>query len=111
MGVYKEVGSWGMKLYDLKRAKAVWFYGDGTYAQGVWFIPFVEFKNNGSGTRSPGEDFTFYFVDDTGRTFDFNTLKSDGILGAAHQFTSGHYYDDINPGLILGISLRGKDIT
>ncbi len=104
-GVYKEVGTWGMKLYDVKRAKAVWFFGDGNYAQGMWFIPFLEFKNNGTGTRNPGEDFTFYFVDDQGRIFDFDVLSSDGILGAAHQFTSGHYYDDIDPGLVLGISL------
>lgn len=94
-----------MKLYDVRRAKAVWFFGEGTYAQGVWLIPFVEFKNNSSGTRSPDEDFTFYFVDDQGRRFDFDVLNSKGILGAAHQFTSGHYYDPINPGLVLGISL------
>ncbi len=105
IGVEKMVGAWGLKLYDVKRAKAVWFFGQGTYAQGVWFIPFVEFRNNGSGTRSPGDDLTFYFVDDLGRRFNFDVLSSDGILGAAHQFTSGHYYDDINPGLILGISL------
>jgi hypothetical protein len=103
--VYKEVGQWGMKLYDVKRAKAVWFFGTGEYAQGVWLIPFVEFQNNSSGTRAPDEDLTFYFIDDQGRTFDFNVLTSDAILGAAHQFTSGHYYDDINPGLVLGISL------
>ena len=105
MGVEKAMGAWGLKLYDLKRAKAVWFFGTGTYAQGVWLIPFVEFRNNNSGTRSTDDDLTFYFVDDQGRKFDFDVFNSDGILGAAHQFTTGHYYDDINPGLVLGISL------
>ncbi len=105
MGIEKAVGAWSMKLYDVKRAKAVWFFGEGTYAQSVWLIPFVEFKNNSGGTRAPDEDFTFYFVDDQGRRFDFDVLNSKGILGAAHQFTSGHYYDPINPGLVLGISL------
>jgi hypothetical protein len=105
IGAEKAVGAWGLKLYDVKRAKAVWFFGTGTYAQGVWLIPMVEFKNNGSGTRAPGDDLTFYFVDDQGRKFDFGVLNSDGILGAAHQFTTGHYYDSINPGLVLGVSL------
>ncbi len=103
IGVEKAVGLWGLKLYDMKRAKAVWFYGDGTYAQGVWLIAFVEFKNNGSGTRAPAEDMTFYFVDDKGQRFDAGI--NDGTLGAAHQFTAGHYYDDIGPGLILGVAL------
>ncbi len=105
IGVDKSVGAWGTKLYDVKRAKAVWFFGDGTYAQGVWLIPFVEFKNNSGGTSAPGDDLTFYFVDDQGRRFDFDVFNSNGILGAAHQFTSGHYYDPIDPGLVLGISL------
>lgn len=105
IGVAKSAGPWGLKLYDVKRAKAVWFAGQGTYAQGVWLIPFVEFTNNGSGTRSPNEDLDFYFVDDQGRSFDFSVLSSKAILGAANQFTTGHYYDPINPGLVLGISL------
>jgi hypothetical protein len=103
LGIEKAVGAWGVKLYDIKRAKAVWFYGDGTHAQGVWFMPFVEFRNNGSGTRAPSDDLTFYLVDDQGRIFDASV--NDGSLGASHQFTAGHYYDDIDPGLVLGIVL------
>jgi hypothetical protein len=102
-GIQKQVGSWGMKLYDVKRAKAVYFYEDAEIAQGVWLMPFVEFTNLGSGTRSPWEDLDFYLKDDQGRTYDAG--YSDGNLGAGWQFQAGDIMDDINPGLVLGVVL------
>jgi hypothetical protein len=99
----KQVGSWVMKLYDVKRAKAVYFYENAEVAQGVWLMPFVEFTNQGSGTRSPWEDLDFYLQDDQGRTYEAG--YNDANLGAGWQFQAGSIMDDINPGLTLGVVL------
>jgi hypothetical protein len=102
MGVEKVSGHWTFKLYDVKRVKAVWFFGDPEAAQGVWFIPFVEMRNNSTGTLAPSDNFNFYIEDEAGNVYEL--WLSDGVLGTAHQFTTGHYYDDIQPGSLLGIS-------
>jgi hypothetical protein len=102
-GVQKQVDSWGMKLYDVKRAKAVYFSGNAEVAQGVWLMPFVEFTNTGSGTRSPWEDLDFYLLDDQGRTHE--ARYNDANLGAGWQYQAGSIMDDINPGLVLGVVL------
>ena len=102
-GVQKQVGTWGMKLYDVKRAKAVYFLNRAEIAQGVWLLPFVEFSNLGSGTRSPWEDLRFYLIDDLGRTFEAG--YNDAWSGAGWQYQTGDIMDDINPGLVLGIVL------
>lgn len=95
---------WGLRLYDVKKSKAVYFFGDAEIAMGVWLIPFVEFRNAGSGTAEPHYNLDFYLQDERGRTYDFNPF-GDAVLGAAWQFQAGHLYDDINPGLKLGIAL------
>jgi uncharacterized protein YraI len=95
---------WGLKLYDVKRAKVVYWFGDARIARGTWLIPFVEFRNLGSGTARPNRNLHFYLQDAAGRTFTFDPFN-DAVLGAAWQFKAGHLYDDINPGSILGIAL------
>lgn len=95
---------WGMKLYDVKRTKAVYWFGDAEIADGTWLIPLVEFRNLGSGTNDPSSNLHFYLQDDKGRTFDYDYFTT-GDLGAAWQFKAGHVYDDINPGSILGIAI------
>ncbi|MCX7707209.1 MAG: SH3 domain-containing protein [Anaerolineae bacterium] len=95
---------WGLKLYDVKRAKVVYWFGDAEIARGTWLIPFVEFRNLGSGTARPNRNLHFYLQDAAGRTFTFDPFN-DAVLGAAWQFKAGHLYDDINPGSILGIAL------
>jgi hypothetical protein len=103
MGVQKQVGQWGMKLYDVKRAKAVYFFGDAQIAQGVWLLSFVEFTNMSSGTRNPWEDLDFYYVDDQGNTYEAS--YNDAWLGARWQFQAGDIMDDIQPGSVLGVVL------
>jgi hypothetical protein len=95
---------WGLKLYDVKRAKAVYYLGDAEFAHGTWLIPFVEFRNLGTGTAAPHNNLHFYLQDDKGRTWTYDPLN-DGVLGAAWQFQAGHLNDDINPGSVLGIAL------
>jgi hypothetical protein len=102
-GVHKQVGSWDMSLYDVKRAKAVYFYDNAEVAQGVWLMTFVEFTNLGSGTRSPWEDLDFYLFDDRARSYEVR--HNDAWLGAQWQFQAGDIMDDINPGLLLGVVL------
>jgi hypothetical protein len=82
----------------------VYFFGDAEIATGTWLIPFVQLRNAGSGTADPLNNLTFYLQDSQGRTFDFDPFN-DAVLGAAWQFQAGHLYDDINPGLALGVAL------
>lgn len=103
LGVQKQVGQWGMKLYDVKRAKAVYFFGNAQIAQGVWLLSFVEFTNLSSGTRNPWEDLDFYYVDDQGRTYEAS--YNDAWAGARWQFQAGDIMDDIQPGSLLGVVL------
>ena len=51
----QRAGDWGLKLYDVKKAKTVYHYGTGTSAKGVWFVPLVEFRNYGTGTAQPSD--------------------------------------------------------
>jgi hypothetical protein len=95
---------WGLRLYDVKKAKAVYYFGSAEIAKGVWLIPLVEFRNLGTGTAEPHRNLYFYLQDDRGRTYKFDPFN-DAVLGAAWQFQAGHLYDDINPGLKLGIAL------
>lgn len=97
-------GNWGLRLYDVKKTKAVYFFDEATVASGVWLIPLVEFRSYESGTASPSDALDLYLQDASGRTFAFDTVN-DGVLGAARQFQAGHLYDDINPGSLLGIAL------
>jgi len=103
LGVQKQVGSWGMNLYAVKRAKAIYYRNDAEVAQGVWLLPFVEFSNLGTGTRSPWEDLDFYLFDDRG--WSYEARHNDAWLEAGWQFQAGDIMDDINPGLMLGVVL------
>ena len=98
-GVQKQVGSWGMKLYDVKRAKAVYRSDDAEVAQGVWLLSFVEFMNMGTGTNSPWNDLDFYLFDDRGWSYDAGWNKASSKAG--WQFQAADIMDDINPGLML----------
>ncbi len=98
------VKNWGLRLYDVKRAKSVYHYGNARFAQGTYLIPLVEFRNTGAGTATPVRSLNFYLQDARGRTYKFDPFD-DAVLGAAWQFQAGHLYDDINPGLKLGIAL------
>lgn len=100
---------WGLKLYDVKRAKVVYWHGTAKIANGTWLIPFVEVRNLGSGTAQPHKNLHFYLQDEGGRTFTFDPFN-DAVLGAAWQFKAGHLYDDINPGSVIGIALP-YDVT
>ena len=95
---------WGLKLYDVKRAKVVYHFGDADIAHGTWLIPFVEVRNLGSGTAQPNRNLHYYLQDAGGRTFTYDPFN-DGVLGAAWQFKAGHLYDNINPGSVLGVAL------
>jgi hypothetical protein len=104
LGIEQKIAIWSVKLTDVKRAKAVYFFSEATIAKGTYLIPILEFRNDGSGTASPRHNITFYLRDEQGRTFEYGTYN-DAVLGAAWQFNMGHLYDDINPGLVLGITI------
>lgn len=95
---------WGLKLYDVKRTKVVYFFGDATIANGTYLIALVEVRNLGSGTADPHNNLHFYLQDERGRTFTYDPF-GDAVLGASWQFKAGHLYDDVNPGNVLGVAL------
>jgi hypothetical protein len=105
IGVQKQIGVWAMKLYQVKKAKAVYYFGDADIADGVYLMPFIEFTNTGPGSRAPIEDLNLYIIDGAGNRYDLGF--SDGDLGAAHQFQAGHIWDDMDPGAVLGIVIPG----
>lgn len=105
IGVQKQIGIWAMKLYQVKKAKAVYFFGDADIAEGVYLMPFIEFTNTGPGSKAPVEDLDLYIVDGAANRYDLGF--SDGDLGAAHQFQAGHIWDDMDPGAVLGIVIPG----
>ena len=100
-GVQKQTGSWGMKLYDVKRATGVYYSNDAEVPLGVWLLSFVEVTNLGTGTNSPWKDLDFYLLDDRGWSYDAGWNRACGY--ASLQFQVGHIMDDINPGLTLGV--------
>ena len=100
-GVQKQAGSWGMKLYDVKRATGVYYSNDAEVPLGVWLLSFVEVTNLGTGTNSPWKDLDFYLLDDRGWSYDAGWNRACGY--ASLQFQVGHIMDDINPGLTLGV--------
>ena len=82
---------WGLKLYDVKRAKVVYWFGDAEIAHGTWLIPFVEFRNLGSGTAQPSRNLHFYLQDDRGRTWTFDDIQGTLFLalpGSSRPVTS-----------------------
>ena len=60
MGQEFQVGTWGLKLYDVKKTKAVYWFGIGEAATGIWLIPFVEVHNLGNGTADAHRDLDLY---------------------------------------------------
>lgn len=96
--------SWGLKLYDVQRAKAVYYFSRAQFAQGTYIIPLVEFRNLSTGTAQPYDNLDFYLQDSAGKTYNFQPF-GDAVLEAGWQFKAGHLYDDMNPGAVLGIAL------
>jgi len=98
------VSIWGLKLYDVKKTKAVYWFGEAEVAHGVWLIPFVEVRNLSTGDAAPYHNLDFYLQDGAGRRWEFDPFN-DAVLGAAWQFQAGKLYGDIGPGLMIGIAL------
>jgi len=98
------VGKWGIKLYDVKKAKTVYWYSEAVVANGIWLTPLVELRNLGSGTASPLDSLTFYLQDAQGKRYKFDPFN-DAVLATARQYQTGKLYGDINPGIVIGTSL------
>lgn len=98
------VGIWGIRLYDVKKAKAIYFFSNADIANGIWLTPLVELRNLGTNVAQPSHNLDFYLQDDLGRIYEFDKFN-DGVLGAAWEYQTGKLYGDINPGLVIGTSL------
>jgi len=98
------VGIWGIRLYDVRKAKAVYFFSRAEIANGVWLTPLVELRNLGTNVAQPSHNLDFYLQDDLGRIYEFDEFNN-GVLGAAWEYQTGKLYSDINPGLVIGTSL------
>jgi uncharacterized protein YraI len=99
----KTCGHFEYKLTDVRRRKSLWLYNREYVAQGEWLMVFVEVKNISPGTSHFGQ-FGPRLV----------MLTQDGIMSqmtgdfkasayAGWMFQHGRFYEDINPGQVLGI--------
>jgi uncharacterized protein YraI len=99
----KTCGHFEYKLTDVRRRKALWLFDREYVAQGEWLMVFVEVKNISPGTSHFGQ-FGPRLV----------TLTQDGIMSrwtgdfkaswyAGWMFSHGGFYEDINPGNVLGL--------
>ena len=99
-----QYGNWSMKLYDVKKAKAVYFFGNAYVAQGHFLLVFIEFKNISSGTDYPGRQLSFHMTDQQGRVYEYGALDmSKADRYASWQFQAGRLFGDIQPGSVLGV--------
>lgn len=93
-------GGWEFKVYDVKKRKAVYFYGDAYIAYGHFLLVFVEAVNRNPGTAS-FSDLDPYVADLSGQQYD-DSIKAS--IYAQWQYEGlGSYYDDVNPGNLIRI--------
>ncbi len=86
---------WEFKVYDVKKRKAVYFYGKAYIAQGHFLLVFVEAVNRKSGTSYFGE-LKPYVTDKAGNAY-FASIK--GSSYAQWQYEGlDSFYTDVNPG-------------
>lgn len=100
-----QTGGWKWHLYDVKKIKTVYWYGNPTTAQGNYLLVFIQFTNVSSGTAYPYRIEPFYLVDGKGNKH--SLLKSVGTeleasIAAGWQFQAATIWEDFQPGEILG---------
>lgn len=101
-GVSKQCGHFEYKLYDLRKVKSVWFYNKEYLAQGNFLLVFIEVKNISPGTSYLAQFGPRLLVNVPGqrkiRVYD----SFAGGFYAGWMYQTGSFYDDLNPGAILG---------
>lgn len=102
-GVTRTCGHFEYKVYDLRRVKSVWFYSREYIAQGEFLLLFVEVKNISSGTSYFGKfgPRLFFMTSDSQVRTMTGDVKASSYAGWMYQ--AGGFYEDINPGQILGL--------
>lgn len=96
-------GHFEYRLTDVRRKKSVWLFNREYVAQGDWLMVFVEVKNISPGTSYFGQFSPRLIV----LTTDGRTASSSGDAKASSyaswMFQHGRFYEDINPGQVLGL--------
>lgn len=101
-GVTKQCGHFEYKLYDLRKVKSVWFYNKEYLAQGNFLLVFIEVKNISPGTSYFAQFSPRLLVNVPGQR---KIQVYDSFAGgfyAGWMYQTGSFYDDLNPGAILG---------
>ncbi len=97
------VGNWEMRVYDIKKAKAIYFYGTAEVAEGVWITPLIELRNLGSSAIRPVDsDLDLYLQDDQGRKYEYDIFNLSAVMAASWQYQAGAHYEPISPGTMIG---------
>ncbi|MCZ7568844.1 MAG: hypothetical protein M5U01_09685 [Ardenticatenaceae bacterium] len=101
----KQCGHFEYKVYDLRRVKDVYFYDDVYIAQGEFLLLFIEVKNISGGTSYFGQfgpQVVALSAPGAGSGAAV-TGKSKASRYAQWMYQSGSFYEDINPGNVLGL--------
>jgi len=100
-----QTGGWKWHLYDVKKTKAVYWYGDATVAQGYFLLVFIQFANASSGTARPYQIQPFYLTDSKGNRHYLSeplSIEREASLAAGWQFQAATLWQDFKPGEVLG---------
>lgn len=101
-GITKQCGHFEYKLYDLRKVKSVWFYDKEYLAQGNFLLVFIEVKNISTGTSYFAQFSPRLLVNVPGQR---KIQVYDSFAGgfyAGWMYQTGSFYDDLNPGAVLG---------
>jgi len=96
-------GHFEYKLTDLRRKKSMWLYSREYVAQGEWLLVFIEVRNISPGTAYFGEGSPRLVVMTEDGQKAVATGNSKASSYASWMFQHGRFYEDINPGKVLGI--------
>jgi len=89
---------WEFKVYDVKKRKAVYFYGEAYIAQGHFLLVFVEAINRKPGTSYFGE-LKPYVTDRAGNVYR-HSIKGSSYAQWQYEGLSS-FYSDVNPGNVI----------
>lgn len=84
------------RIYDVRRAKEVWWFGKGRIAQGEWLITYIHYKNISPGDAQPAT---------TKWRINGNQWSSRGTNGASYMQNGGYNHPTVwlHPGQEMGI--------
>jgi uncharacterized protein YraI len=99
----KTCGHFEYKLTDVRKRKSLWLFNREYVAQGEWLLVFLELKNISPGTSYLGNFGPRLVMLTPDGTLTTTTGDFKASSYAGWMFSHGGFYEDINPGNVLGV--------